>query len=149
MFLTTGPDSSHKSGGFTLIEVLVALAIVTLGMFAVVTQLNRYAMSASYIEQKTLASWIATNTITELSIDSEWAPLGTSELNLEFANRLWRWRAEVTETEIENLRRVDVYVSLSEEPQQIIHRVSGLLEPPVPADYPPTYWIKNLGGLTE
>ena len=149
MFLTMSPDSSHKSGGFTLIEVLVALAIVTLGMFAVVTQLNRYAMSASYIEQKILASWIATNTITELSIGSEWAPLGTSELRLEFANRLWQWRAEVAETEIENLRRVDVYVSLSEEPQQIIHRVSGLLEPPVPADYPPTYWIKNSGGLTE
>ena len=149
MFLTMSPDSFHKSGGFTLIEVLVALAIVTLGMFAVVTQLNRYAMSASYIEQKILASWIATNTITELSISPEWAPLGTSELSLEFANRLWQWRAEVTETEIENLRRVDVYVSLSEEPQQIIHRVSGLLEPPVPADYPPTYWIKNLGGLTE
>jgi len=118
-------------------------------MFAVVTQFNHYAMSASYIEQKTLASWIATNTITEFSIGPEWAPLGTSELNLEFANRLWQWRAEVTETEIENLRRIDVYVSLSEEPQQIIHRVSGLLEPPVPVDYFPTYWINSSSGLTE
>ncbi len=143
------PCSSRRPTGFTLIEVLVALTIVTLGMFAVVTQFNHYAMSASYIEQKTLASWIATNTITEFSIGPEWAPLGTSELNLEFANRLWQWRAEVTETEIENLRRIDVYVSLSEEPQQIIHRVSGLLEPPVPVDYFPTYWINSSSGLTE
>ena len=149
MFLTMNPYSPHTSGGFTLIEVLVALAIVTLGMFAVVTQLNRYAVNASYIEQKTLASWIATNTFTELSICPEWAPLGTSELSLEFSNRLWQWRAEVTETEIENLRRVDVYVSLSEEPQQIILRVSGLLEPPAPGDYSPTYWVKNSDGSTE
>ncbi len=65
-----------NSTGFTLIEVMVALVIVALGMMAVNTQLNRYTVAATYVEEKTLASWIATNKLTELSIASTWPSVG-------------------------------------------------------------------------
>ena len=58
----------RRTAGFTLIEVMVALVIVALGMMAVNTQLNRYTVAASYVEEKTLASWIATNKLTELIV---------------------------------------------------------------------------------
>ena len=67
-----------RTRGFTLLEAMVALVIVSLGMMAVNSQLNRYAAAAVYIEQKTLASWIATNKLTELSVASVWPAVGES-----------------------------------------------------------------------
>jgi general secretion pathway protein I len=130
--------------GFTLIEVMVALVIVSLGMMAVNTQLGRYAASAAFIEEKTLASWIATNKITELSVASAWPEVGDSDEELEYAGRLWSLRTEVTETEVPNLRRVDVHVSFADEPGRIVHRVMGLIEPPPPRGFVPVMWTPPL-----
>ena len=116
--------------GFTLLEVMVALIIVSLGMIAASAQLGRFAAASFDMEQKTLASWMASNKITELSIAREWPELGTQQEELEFANRLWLLRTEVLETEVENLRRVDVYVMRAEEPEQVVRRLSGFIEPP-------------------
>lgn len=130
-----------SSAGFTLLESLVALAIVALGMMAVNTQLNRYVVSTGFIEQKTLASWIASNQIALLSVNREWPPLGDSDEEIEYAGRLWNLGIEVIETPVENLRRVDVAVSLADDPERIIHTVSGLLEPPPPPGFIPLRWL--------
>jgi general secretion pathway protein I len=133
--------SNNRLSGFTLIEAMVALVIVALGMMAVNTQINRYVMTARYIEEKTLASWIATNTITELSVGARWPDLGTVEDDVDYAERKWHTRTEVSETPVKNLRRVDVSVSLADAPDHVVHRVSGLLEPPAPPGFAPVYWL--------
>lgn len=126
--------------GFTLLEVMVALVIVSLGMMALHSQLGRYAASAAFIEEKTLASWIATNRVTELSVAPEWPELGDEEDELEYAGRSWTVRTEVTQTEVENLRRVDVYVSIADDPERVVHEVMGLVEPPPPRGFVPVTW---------
>ena len=126
--------------GFTLIEVMVALVIVSLGMMAVHTQLNRYVAAAAYVEQKTLASWIATNKLTELAIGPTWPALGDSDEDLEFARQQWRCEIEVSETEVPNLRRVDVSVRLLNDPERVVHKVSALIEPPAPTGFLPPQW---------
>lgn len=134
-------NRSESQRGFTLIEALVALVIVSLGMMAVNMQLNQFAVTAVYIEQKTLASWIATNVLTELSVASEWPELGDYDQELEFAGRLWVYHVEVDETEVENLRRVDVSVGHAEDPDRVLHRVSGLIEPPPPGGFLQLRWL--------
>lgn len=130
------------SAGFTLLEALVALAIVALGMMAVNTQLNRYVVSTRVIEQKTLASWIAVNRITELSVAPDWPAVGDlPDEELEFAQREWIQRTEISETPVENLRRIDVRVYLMDDPERLIHAVSGLLEPPPPPGFVPLSWM--------
>jgi len=136
-----------KSAGFTLLESLVALAIVALGMMAVNTQLNRYVVSTRFIEQKTLASWIASNQITLLSVQSEWPALGESDEEIEYAGRLWNLDIEIIETPVENLRRVNVSVSLTDDPDRTIHTVSGLLEPPPPPGFVPLRWLAPVTGV--
>ncbi len=126
--------------GFTLIEVMVALVIVSFGMMAVHTMLNSYAAAAVYTEQKTLASWIATNKLAELSIGPTWPPLGDSDEDVEFAGRQWRREIEVSETPVTNLRRVDVSVRLLDEPERVVHKVSALIEPPAPPGFLPPQW---------
>jgi len=131
----------HAQRGFTLIEALVALAIVALGMMAVNAQLGRFAATAAYMKQKTLASWIATNKITELSLAAQWPSEGKSEGQLEFADQDWFWRAEVSPTELPNLRRIDVSVSLDADRDAVLHKVSGLVEPPAPPGFATVSWI--------
>ena len=119
---------------------MVALVIVALGMMAVHTQLNRYAVAATYVEQKTLASWIATNKLTELSVGATWPTVGDYEEDVEFAGREWRCEIVVSETEVANLHRVDVSVKLLSDPERLIHKVSGLIEPPAPPGFLPPQW---------
>ncbi len=132
--------------GFTLIEVLVALVIVSLGMMAVQTQLNRYTLTASYMEEKTLASWIGTNRVVELSTMQVWPETGSSDAEVEFAGRLWQIEIEVSPTQVDNLRRVDVDVSLADAPDTIVQRISGLIEPPAPQGFVPVRWLSVVEG---
>jgi general secretion pathway protein I len=137
----------RRASGFTLIEAVVALVIVALGMMALYMQLNQYAVTATYMEEKTLASWIATNRLTELSIQPSWPEVGTEEDEIEFAGRDWHFTVEVSETQVSNLRRVDVSVARADQPERIIHKVSSLLEPPPPAGFIPPRWIGGPGGF--
>jgi general secretion pathway protein I len=126
--------------GFTLIEVMVALVIVALGMMAVNTQLNRYTVAATYVEQKTLASWIATNKLTELSIGQTWPAVDDYEEDVEFAGQQWRCEIVVAETPVANLHRVDVSVRLLADPERVVHKVSALIEPPAPPGFLSPQW---------
>lgn len=136
----SAPSRRGRASGFTLLEVMVALVIVSLGMMAVNTQLNRYVATATYIEEKTLASWIGTNVVTELSIQQTWPEIGDSEREVEFGGRRWHVRIEVSETEVDNLRRVDVEIGPADAPDNVLHTVSGLLEPPPPDGFAPPRW---------
>ena len=129
-----------RPAGFTLIEVMVALVIVALGMMAVNTQLNRYTVAATYVEQKTLASWIATNKLTELSIGSTWPTVGDYDEDIEFAGQQWRCEIVVEETAVTNLHRVDVSVLLLSDPERVVHKVSALIEPPAPPGFLAPEW---------
>lgn len=135
-----------RATGFTLIEVMVALVVVALGMMAVHKVLNDYAFASAYVEQKTLASWIATNKLTELAIGPTWPSLGDSEEEIEFARQQWVCEIVVSETAVTNLRRVDVSVRLANEPERVVHKVSALIEPPAPAGFLPPQWSSPPSG---
>ena len=126
--------------GFTLIETMVALVIVALGMTAVYMQLSQYASNAVYLRDKTLASWLGSNVVTELSIQQQWPDIGDETQEREFADQPWTLTIEISETEVDNLRRADVSVAHADRPERIIHTVSALIEPPVPVGFPPVSW---------
>ena len=112
-------------------------------------QLNQYAISANYTREKVLASWIASNRLTEMSIQPAWPDLGESSDTVEYANRQWRLQIVTSETEVENLRRVDVSVSFEESPDDYIHEVGALIEPPPPSGFPRPQWLGAIGRNTE
>jgi general secretion pathway protein I len=136
----------RPQSGFTLLEAMVALVIVALGMMAVKTQLNRYLVTATVTEEKTLASWVAANKLTELSVAPSWPEVGRSDDEIELAQRRWRTVIDVSETQVDNLRRVDVRVYLADDPERLIQTLSALIEPPPPNGYLPVRWLSAGAG---
>jgi general secretion pathway protein I len=106
----------RSKNGFTLVEVLVALAIVTLGMAALLAALGSSADSVSYQRDKTLAEWVALNRIEEVRLALQRPTKGKTEGETEMAGVKWKWAQEVLETEVKGILRIDVSARPSDAP---------------------------------
>lgn len=137
---TTASDS-----GFTLLEVMVALAVVSLGMLAAFSTINQSARNAIRLQEKTLANWIALNRLAEMRLEDKFPDTGRADGDVEYAGTQWRWFTDVQETQVEALRRVDVTVARAETPDQVAVKVSGFLGQPQPAGPPATPWTGTAG----
>lgn len=116
--------------GFTLVEVMVALAIIALSLTAVAAKMARMIDTSNSMQERTFASWIAQNKITEMRLANVIPEVTTTSGDIDYANRTWRWRAVVAETGIENLYRVDVEVT-SGDSNAVIRKVTGFIGEPV------------------
>ena len=58
----------HRSQGFTLLEVLVALAILGTSMYAGFSLLQKTISNSDYLETKVLAHWVVQNALSEVNL---------------------------------------------------------------------------------
>jgi len=86
-----------KSRGFTLLEVLIALAIVALAVGALLGTVTSSASNVIYLKDKTLAEWVALNRLTEIRIAQQMPDKGRRTGNTEMAGMRWQWEEEVVE----------------------------------------------------
>ena len=126
--------------GFTIIEVLVSVAIVGLALTAIVASVGQMIDSGNAMRERTYASWIAQNRITELRVGTTLPETGNSNGTVEYANADWTWRTVVSETGVENLLRIDVSVSLAGETSPL-RTVTGFIGPPAPAGQANQLWL--------
>ncbi|MFC5695110.1 type II secretion system minor pseudopilin GspI [Pseudomonas sp. GCM10022186] len=96
--------------GFTLIEVLVALAIFAVVAASVLTASARSLQIASRLEDKTLAMWIADNRLTDLQLRETPPGNGRDQGELDYGGRRWEWQSQVEGTSDPALRRVTLWV---------------------------------------
>lgn len=120
------PAAPHAVGGFTLIEVLAALVIVSVGMMAVIDAVSQTASTNVYLREKTLAHWVAMNRLTEARLQPAAPKVDRTSDEVEMAGRRWRWTMDVTQTPVESIRRIDVSVRPVESPEtSSMARVTG------------------------
>ena len=100
-----------RARGFTLLEVLVALAIFAMVAASVLSASARSLQNASRLEDKTLAMWIADNRLNELQLEQTPPSSGRNQGELEFDGRRWEWRTQVDSTAEQDMRRVIVWVA--------------------------------------
>jgi len=122
--------SLRRSWGFTLLEVMVALVIISLALAGVAGSMGQMIDTANTMRDRTYASWIAQNKIAELRLANVVPEAGSSSGETNYANVDWSWRAVVEETGVENLFRVDVTVSLAGTDYDV-RTVTGFIGTPV------------------
>lgn len=98
------------SRGFTLLECVVALAILALAMTAALHAAGSVATSTDGLKTRTLAEWVAQNRLAELRATGAWPPLGQQDGYAEQAGRRFIWQARIQPTPNPLFRRVDVQV---------------------------------------
>lgn len=133
---------------FTLVEVMVALAIIALSLTAIASKMSRMIDTSNSMRERTYASWIAQNKITELRLANVIPEVTTTSGDLEYANSQWRWRAVVSESGIENLFRVDVEV-FDEDGDAVIRKVTGFIGEPVIPGQSNRSWNRGPTGSGE
>jgi len=115
--------------GFTLLEVLVAMAILSLGMIAVFSGMNQSLNVTTRLRDKTLASWIALNRIAELQVTGEYPEAGNRHDQVEMAHMQWVYNMQISNIPQIEMRRIDITVSFVDSPDDILATVVGFIGP--------------------
>ena len=113
---------------------MVALVVATLALVAVMASISQMIDAGTAMRDRTYASWIAQNRITEMRLENTEPEVSESNGEVEFAGLEWAWTATVSETGVEFLYRVDVAVSFAGN-DDVIRTVTGFIgEPGVPGE---------------
>lgn len=96
--------------GFTLLECVIALAILAVALTSALRAVGNTATSATLLRERTLAGWVAQNRLAELRATAAWPAIGRNEGRAEQAGRHYLWREEVQPTPNPLFRRVEVRV---------------------------------------
>ena len=106
-----------KRSGFSLIEVMVALAIIGVALPALLYLVMNQLDQQVYLRDKAVAQWVALNQLNEQTIRRrlDGAVLSGSKSGREtMAGRSWYWTIEASSTSVRGFKRLDVNVGRKE-----------------------------------
>jgi len=103
-----------KHHGFTLVEVLVALAIVAIAFTALIRVVGFSADTTAILQERSLALWVAQNRMARHQLDRVWPAIGTREGTDEMADQKWYWKEKITASIHKDIRQIDIEVGDAE-----------------------------------
>lgn len=107
--------------GFTLVEVMVALAVVAIALPALLLALSQQVDATAYLRDKSLARMVAANKLVELRIlsrASQGLPSGERSGVTTMAGREWYWWLNSKPTVSDNLLQFEIDVAATEAPEE-------------------------------
>jgi general secretion pathway protein I len=112
---------------FTLIEVLIALAIVAVALAAGMRALAQSADGATSLKMRTLALWVAQNRLAQAQLATPWPARGTTEGRETQAGVPFAWRESVSDTPNPAFRKIEIVVAEPAIPDYALARLVGYL----------------------
>lgn len=125
---------SRLQRGFTLLEVLIAMAVIAIALTAIIKTGSNAAANTAYLKEKTYAHWVAMNRLSELQAKKNWPSVGTLSDTEKMMGQEWEWTQKTTETVEPNLRRVEVSVILADggnEDYPLVTMIAFFLNPAI------------------
>lgn len=105
-----GAGAATKESGFTLLEMLVALALFSLAALALVRLQGVTLHTAADLDSKAMAQIVARNLMVEVQTDPAPPSMGEEEGEVENGGRRWHWSREVKATDDRRLLQVALTV---------------------------------------
>ena len=119
----------RAAGGFTLVEILVALLVLAIALAATARGLGAAIDTTAALRDRTLARWVAEDRLAQLELGREWPALDTKEGDADMGGRAFRWRQQTSASPVARMRRVEVNVFLPGT-DSALARLTGFLEQP-------------------
>ena len=123
------PHSGERAAGFTLIEILVAVAILAVALAATSRAASVATDGAIETRQRLLATWAAQNRVAELRARRIFPPLATSRLTAQQGGLALAIEETVTETPNPGIRKVDIAVADARTPERVVARLTAYVSP--------------------
>ena len=114
-----------RAHGFTLIEILVAVAILAVALAATTRAAGVATDGARETRERLLATWAAENRIAELRARAVFPDTSTTDFETEEGGLSLKVEETVTETPNPTLRRVDLAVADASDPARALARLTG------------------------
>ncbi|MCB1746930.1 MAG: type II secretion system minor pseudopilin GspI [Gammaproteobacteria bacterium] len=102
--------SGRPQGGFTLLEVMAALAVVAFAVAALWRGLAQGTALTQALPERTAARWVAQNRLALREAAGGWPSTRTANGTEQIDGRVWYWREIIEQSEEALLRRVTVEV---------------------------------------
>lgn len=120
-----------RNRGFTLFEILIALAILSIAMGAIISLASNQTLNAAHLRDKTFAHWLAVNKITELQVTDEWPNEGKKEGNEEMGLHEWHWVRTITDTPDDRVRQVEFSIFRGKSDKNPVTTLTSFLSQPI------------------
>ncbi len=120
-----------RRNGFTLVEVLVALAIISIALLAALRVAGGGTNSAGELRARLLAGWVAQNLMADQRARAQWPAPGIQRGTQRQGGIEFAWREEIIATPNAAFRRVDIRVfAAPEEAHSLAHLTGFVVIPP-------------------
>lgn len=115
-----------QTKGFTLLEVMVALAIFAVAAIAVTKVGMNFTQSIGQMNDRTFAHFVAMNELADLEINGSW-PEGTGEKIVDEQGQQWQVSHQVYSTISENVSRIEIRVATLDEDGQTGQPITSIV----------------------
>jgi len=104
--------SNHTpvQAGFTLLEIIIALAIVVVALIGIYGGLVKNVKNTAAIDERLVANWVAANAIAEMRLASRQGTLNLKSDSVDMGGRNWRYEMTAQDAPNPLIAKVDVQV---------------------------------------